>query len=418
MRNFTLLILSALLAAIGANASNPMATSFSFDECQGSYMPYPEAITRVEVPDSLTPVMINHVGRHGARYPSSPSRCRLIADALKRADSLGTITPDGKKLAAVVGQIISLSEGRWGALDSLGEAEQRGIASRMYFNFPEVFSKAKVKAISSYVPRCMMSMYSFTHQLDRLSNKMEFTTTTGRQNNTLLRPFHEDKEYVELRRTDKLTAPWEAYTAEFCPLSAIERVLGKNYAYASPEEKRSLALAEFHVVAAMSAMGLQSRLPEFFTIEEANALWSCFNLQQYLQRTATTISLVPAEITSALILDLISTADDYLNGLSDNAVVLRFGHAETMMPLLSQMRLRGCYYMTNYFDTVGLHWQNFYVVPMASNLQLIFFKSDKGNVYVRADLNEQPVPLIPGKDAIYTPWPEARDYLTRCVSVM
>lgn len=117
MRNFTLLILSALLAAIGANASNPMATSFSFDECQGSYMPYPEAITRVEVPDSLTPVMINHVGRHGARYPSSPSRCRLIADALKRADSLGTITPDGKKLAAVVGQIISLSEGRWGALD-------------------------------------------------------------------------------------------------------------------------------------------------------------------------------------------------------------------------------------------------------------------------------------------------------------
>ena len=107
--------------------------------------------------------------------------------------------------------------------------------------------------------------------------------------------------------------------------------------------------------------------------------------------------------------------DRAANGENEYAVMLRFGHAETMMPLLALMRLQGCYYMTNYFDTVGLHWHDFHVVPMASNIQMILLRSDSGRLYVRVDLNEVPTPLIPGKSTIYTPWDTAKDYMIRCL---
>lgn len=77
------------------------------------------------------------------------------------------------------------------------------------------------------------------------------------------------------------------------------------------------------------------------------------------------------------------------------------------------LRLKDCYYVTNYFDTVALHWRDFDVVPMAANFQMILFKSTSGKYYVRVDVNEKPVPLQPNSPVIYTPWGEARDYLTR-----
>ena len=114
-------------------------------------------------------------------------------------------------------------------------------------------------------------------------------------------------------------------------------------------------------------------------------------------------------------MNLINTTDEVAERRSDARVQLRFGHAETLMPLLSLMHLPGCYYMTNYFDTVESHWRNFHVVPMASNLQMILFRAKSGRLYVRIDLNEVPVTLIPGNDSIYLPWTRAKQYLMRCL---
>ena len=128
---------------------------------------------------------------------------------------------------------------------------------------------------------------------------------------------------------------------------------------------------------------------------------------------------MPAAIASPLLEDLIATTDAFIAGdLSVGKVNLRFGHAETLMPLLALMHLPGCYYLTNYFDTVGLHWRDFDVVPMAANLQMILFRTRGGDYYVRVDLNEVPVPLIPNSTSLYTPWPEARNYLQRCLPLI
>jgi hypothetical protein len=83
--------------------------------------------------------------------------------------------------------------------------------------------------------------------------------------------------------------------------------------------------------------------------------------------------------------------------------------------LLSLMKLKGCYYLTNYFDTVALHWKDFDIVPMAANLQIVLLRTKAGRLYVRCDLNEQPIPLMPNSTEIYTPWDEAREFLLRNV---
>lgn len=413
-------ILSAIAISIAATlsmqASNPTSTSYSARQCEGSLMPYPDDISRIATPDSLEVVMINHVGRHGARYPASSANCIKLRNALQRADSLGTLTPTGRELMALNNIVIEKSAGQWGALDSLGMAEQRAIATRMYNTFPSLFKGGTVNAISSYSPRVMMSMMTFVHQLDRLNNKPDFLTSSGRVNSPLMRPFDTDADYIDFRKNKTTAEPYDKYLAETCPTAPIARALGQDFPFADADEWRDLAMCEYYVIAGLSAMGLEPAMEKYFSAEEYNALWSCFNMRQYLQRTATTISTIPAEIASALVMNIIETTDGYIAGTNPYAVNLRFGHAETIMPFASLLRLPGCYYITNYFDTVAMHWRDFYVVPMASNIQFILFKTKKGGrYYLRTDFNETPIQLIPADERVYVPWKEARNYMMHCV---
>ena len=412
MRYLSVFLIS-FLAVFQSFAADPTATNYTIAECDGSLTPYPSDINPAVYPDSLTPVFINHVGRHGSRYPASAANCLKLRRALQRADSAGTITPVGRQLKKLNDHIIARSEGQWGALDSLGMAEQRAIASRMFYNFGRLFTdNAPVNAISSYSPRSMMSMYCFLHQLDRMSNKITVTTSTGRLHSDLLRPFDTSQEYIDFRNEKLWEPPYAEYFDTFCPTAPIRRALGERFPFADADEERDLAITEYYVVAGCNAMSINPSTASFFSREEYNSLWSCFNLRQYLQRSASTVSFVPAEIATDLLINLIETTDDFISGKNPAVAQLRFGHAETILPLVALLRLKGCYYMTNYFDTVALHWRDFYIVPMAANVQMILFQSTSGKYYLRVDLNEKPVPLIPNNPSLYLPWAEARNFLT------
>lgn len=411
----TLLVVSAFF--VNVYAADPTATLYNPAQCEGSLHPYPTTVSDVATPDTLKAVYISHVGRHGSRYPASSANCKKLAEALKQADELGTITPLGRELMALNNSIIEVSNNRWGALDSLGMAEQRAIASRMISTFPDVFTDgAVVNALSSYSPRSMMSMYSFTHQLDRMNNKLTFTTSTGRLNSTLMRPFDIDADYLEFRQTNQWKPAYDEFFQATCPITALTRVLGRDFPFGDTETARDLAITEYYVIAGLPAMEMDSQMSKYFTTDEMNALWACFNLRQYLQRTATTMSSVPADIAADLVLDIITKVDNAIEGTNPAVADLRFGHAETVMPLVSLLRLPGCYYLTNYFDTVQQHWRDFDVVPMAANVRFVLFESVKsGRLYVRVDLNENPVTLIPGDNRLYLPWGDARRYLMNCV---
>lgn len=415
MKHFLLpiLLLAALaLTAPAMSGADPTATRYTAADCLGSAKPYPAPEGRAVTPDSLTPVFINHVGRHGARFLSSPKTATRLSEKLHAADSAAGLTPAGKSLMTLTDYVIRISANRWGALDSLGMAEQRGIASRMLRAYPRLFREQNISAISSYSPRCVMSMYEFTHQLDRLDNSVEINTGSGHRYSQLMRPFDLDKAYIDWVATDAWKEPYDMLFQTTVPPAPGRRLVKGNLA---GEEAMELGWDAYRVLMGLPAMGLPMEIEKYFTLEELNAMWACENLRHYLVRTASTLSAEPALIASDLLANLIETTDQAARGENTSAVQLRFGHAETLMPLLSLMRLQGCYYMTNYFDTVALHWKDFHVVPMAANLQIVLFITPDGDPYVRVDLNEVPVPLIPNSDRLYIPWREAREYLVRCL---
>ena len=406
----------SLLIAITSFAADPTATKYSSADCQGSLKPYTAPTKEYTYPDSLAPVFINHVGRHGSRFPASATHCKAMLEALENAKTQGTITARGKELLTLVESVMEKANGQWGALDDLGVAEQRGIAARIYSRYPSLFKEKKVEAISSYSPRCVMSMYSFTHQLTRMNNSIELTTASGRGKSSLMRPFDVEMSYKDFIELGAWKEPYQQHFDKVVPTSAIERVLGKDYNYGEINPK-DLAIVEYYVIAGMNAMEMECDASKYFTTEEYNALWSCFNLRQYLQRTATTLSSVPADIASPLLCDIIESTDLVVErgGNTSVSAKLRFGHAETLMPLLSLMRLKGCNYKTNYFDTVAKNWQDFNVVPMSANIQFVLFKTKGGNFYLRIDRNEEPIAFIPNSIEIYVPWEKARQYLSNCV---
>ncbi|MCM1349418.1 MAG: hypothetical protein NC338_08405 [Firmicutes bacterium] len=414
---FLTVIFSAALCLV-AMAADPTDTNFSRTECLGSYRPYPAPEHLAAIPDSLQPVMINHVGRHGARFPSSPRSANTLLGALRHAESTKTITPLGKRLLKITQFLMETVNGRWGALDSLGMAEQRGIASRMIAAYPDLFKNSLVNAISSYSPRCIMSMDEFTHQLARMNNSVELDIASGRRFSPLVRFFDANADYTEFRKSEALHDAYHGYIRQHCPTEQLKAVLGNDFDFDSYQVPvTDLATAEFAVLTGFPAMGINLDTTPFLTNAQTNALWAINNLKHYLQHSSSTLSSVPSAIASPLLEDLIATTDAFIAGNGSVAKVnLRFGHAETLMPLLALMHIKGCYYLTNYFDTVGLHWQDFNIVPMAANLQLILLKSTSGTYYVRTELNEVPVPLLPDNpDLLIVPWVQAREYLQRCI---
>lgn len=413
------LSLSLILLSVffRAQSADPTDTAYPWADCQGSAKPYTSPVLPSAFPDTLKPVMINHVGRHGARFPASPAHSTKVRNALLAARNAGTITPVGKKLLALVDRMTAEVNGRWGALDSLGMAEQRGIAARMIQTYPTLFKNSAVHAISSYSPRCIMSMDEFTHQLARMDNSIELSTGSGRRYSPLMRFFDLSDEYLEYRKSEELSEVLDPFIASHTPVAPLYRILGKDFDFGSTNTTGpELALALYSTLAGLEAMGISADISVYLTPGEQNTLWGIFNLRQYLQHSSSTLSLTPSLIAAPLLEDLIATTENMANGSDTSVPVrLRFGHAETLMPLLALMHLPGCYYLTNYFDTVALHWHDFHIVPMAANLQMILFRSDSGKLYLRTDLNEHPVNLIPGNDAIYIPWPQARAYLQRCL---
>lgn len=435
-------ISTVFMMGASAYAADPTVTKFNATQCQGSAMPYPTPTEKFVLPDSLTPVFINHVGRHGSRYLSSAKDVNKVRATLLSADSLGSLTPAGKRVLILTDRLLKYCDGRWGALDSLGIAEQRGIASRMFKAYPSLFKNGKVVATSSKVPRCVNSMYTYLYQLSRLNSNIDISATSGPAESPLLRPFDTNQTYLNWLNEDAWQPVYDEFTCVKVPLQPLIRLVGKEYKIEA-DEARSVTTSLYSIVAGLEAMSFPFDSNEIFTLEEYNALWACKNLAQYLKYTTSTLSPIPAEIASPLLLDLIQTtqrAVDYdltkhaprsrgtlgkmatsqettsLGG-APPTVMLRFGHAETLMPLFSLMRIPGSYYLTNYFDTVALHWQNFNNVPMAANLQMLLTRSRSGRYYLYMLHSERPISLTADTDPGPIEWHIAKERLLKCIPI-
>lgn len=106
----------------------------------------------------------------GSRFLLGDRDYKWIIDLLKDAQAQQALTDLGRNLLTKLEELWPVVEGRSGDLTSVGERQHRGIAHRMYANYPEVFRKGKkVSARSTMSLRCAMSMAAFCDELKGLS---------------------------------------------------------------------------------------------------------------------------------------------------------------------------------------------------------------------------------------------------------
>jgi hypothetical protein len=307
MRTLSLITI-ILFSSLFLRAADPTDTSYSFTQCEGSSMPYIAPDQDVALPDSLTAVFINHVGRHGARFLSSSKDVTALLDLLNEAKNANQLSAKGTELLKLVNFINENSRNRWGALDSLGMAEERGIASRMLRNYGKLLNNAKISAISSYSPRCVMSMYEFTHQLDRLNNNLEIYTSAGRQNSASLRPFDLDSDFQEWLKEGNWKDAYQMQYETMMPSAPARKLFTDDYAKELTASKaQEITASIFKIVQGVEAMGLAPVMDKYFTKEEANKAWTCTNLSHYLRWSTTTISPDNADIAAQLLVELLTS---------------------------------------------------------------------------------------------------------------
>jgi len=90
-----------------------------------------------------------------------------------------------------------------------------------------------------------------------------------------------------------------------------------------------------------------------------------------------------------LLRNILDTADKAIKD-GKPAVTLRFGHDSVVSPLAYILHLKGCDNVPEDLDNLYKYWANFKIIPMAGNIQLIFYrKANSNDILVKFLQNEQ-----------------------------
>lgn len=361
--------------------------------------PAPKKPVSVKAPEGYTPFYISHYGRHGSRWLPSDSRYIWVN---QHFDDESNLTPLGKKVKGWLTQVWENAKGNGGKLTKLGEKQHRGIADRMAHNFPQIFAKGNhVQARSSVVDRCAKSMQAFTDELRQLQPSLDMDV-----------------------KTDSADMAWIAYTSP--EVKALEnrthivakvspdRFLHQLFKDIMKVDDPMKLMSEIHTIASsIQDVGLNFKsyprqiekgLYGLFTDEEFKAFYDANNLRMTICNGVYPANeRIPARSAISLWENVEAEADKALASDRPSAT-LRFGHDTSLYRLYSLMNMffarpDACCdtdaKMASYkkeSDAMDV------VVPMAANLQLVFYKKKQwdraypeSNVLVRILCNERNV---------------------------
>lgn len=373
---------------------------------RGSMTPYPLATVTPALPDTLRPVGIVYVARHGARYLTSAKKVDKLITLFSGADCRGDLTERGRRFLRLLNEVKCRTDGRWGLLDSIGYEEERVLAENMRSRFPAFLHSGTVEARSTYVPRAIMTMYTFVYRLATLSPYLNIVTHEGPATDSLLRFFDTDTAFVSFKNDGAWKSVYDAYFDREVPLRPAEAMLN-THGSLSEKRMREVTMEAYDVLRSLNATGIAGDPVEYFTAEELQVCWRVSNLAHYLQRSTTRISALPSEAAAPLLKRIVADIDTIASGRSRADTRLYFGHAETLMPLLSLMRVEGCYAPDAAVDDVWRLWDDSQIVPLGANLEIDLARSRTGRLYVRAVLNGRVVSAVPGGGSV-TEWQKAK----------
>ena len=400
-RVLTVRVLSASCADCGAEAG------LSLERTASVYHSYEfEEVADTPPPDGFKPFYISHYGRHGSRRLTGT----FISDTIKALEA-NRLTPQGEELLDAVRCLARVHDGMIGELSLRGAGEHRTLARRMSARFPDVFKVGgKVRCQSSNIPRVLMSMVNFCTALKEAAPLADFEYVTGDRYFSLLRP--------EPRDRDK----WDGLLKSAVRCKAereidMDAMLSRFFVPPVNVEDRVIFIYNLFVCAS-DFQCMRQELGEMdiyhlFKPGELAAMSRC--LEAYLYGDMANSEefggyIIPP--TQVLWRDFVDRADSAIAGGHVSAD-LRFGHDSGLWPLAGLIGIEGPGDRVPIAEAAdkcpGWKW-----MPMAANLQMVFYRDKSGEVLVKVLYNEQEM-HIKGLSPIEWPyyrWQDVRDVLT------
>ena len=367
-----------------------------------------------KAPKGYKPFYISHYGRHGSRYHTSASLVGAAIGPLMEADSAGILTDEGRMVARQLDTLLSEHEGMYGMLTAKGASEHRGIGNRMYSNYPSVFNgkggRDEVECVSSYWPRCLVSMANLCTGIQECTGGLHFIYITGPKYLDYISMDLDTKELgKEARKTSRKVLESLTHSGRFMCAMFKDTARVKEFV---PD---ALSFMDKVYTAACISSNTDSKPDLFshFTTDELYGLWAAKSDRLYysfgISKEAGDYS---SAIAKPLIADIVSKADAAMEPGSKRAADLRFGHDVGLLPLIGTIGIKG---METRLESSRAHERFFSseMTPMAANLQMVFYRNRKGNVLVRLLYNEKEtcIPALKCATGSFYRWEDLREYL-------
>lgn len=404
--------LSLSFCLIGISQTTKTEMKLDLNKTGGVYFAYPvKDFVTTPAPIGYKPFYISHYGRHGSRYLISTNDYLWLRDLLLKAKNEDALTPVGTDVLGRIETVIEETDGRGGDLSPLGVRQHRGIAERMYANYPEVFADSiSISARSTLVVRCVLSMDAFCERLKEINPSLKIT----RESSQKYMPYlcYGSPESDEYRKQ------WKEEGRKFKEKNTHpERLV--NLIFKDDEFVRKnvnpvdFMWGMYYLASGMQDIETPVSFYDIFTFDELFDLWQVFNFDFYAGsgNYEGNNGLMIANATN-LLDNIIESADMALMQKEPSAT-LRFGHDGNLIPLAGILEFPAAIGKTGDPDKVYEVFAEYKVSPMAGNVQIVFYKNDDETnpVLVKFLLNEEEQ-IIPVKTDIwpYYKWDEVKKY--------
>lgn len=413
MKRINFLILLCCLA-LGVSAQAAKEEIFAdIHLSAANHYAYPEpAFVQTAPPAGYKPFYLSHYARHGSRYRVTPDDYKIPLEILCKAEKDGVLTELGQKTLCIVDSIARMAEGRYGDLTPLGVRQHRGIAGRMYRNFPEVFrGTAHVDVRSTVVIRCILSMTAECLQLQSMNPELQIKNDASYHDMYYMN--NEDDYFRKQRKTKEAVTAREAFRKKHLHPERLMKALFTNGDYVKWKVDADKLMSDlFELAVIMQNLDTDIELYSLFTKEECYDLWLINNVNWYINYGPSPITQGKMPFLEANLLENILNTADTCIVKKENSATLRFGHESCVLPLACLLELGDCGYQTTDLDGLADTWRNYKIFPMACNIQFVFYRK-KGNddILVKVLLNEQEMKLpIESESAPYYHWKDVELY--------
>ena len=376
-------ILSILLILVSAlSAQTPRDDIRKNVRCSASnYFAYPGPTQHrlTPPPAGMKPFYISHYGRHGSRYHNRPSIYDAPWKVLAHADSLGKLTPLGHDVTERLDRIRHDAENHWGELTTLGAEQHQQIITRMYERFPEVFAdSADIHARSTTVVRCIMSMEYALQRLTVLNPRLRIHHHATHRDMDHLN--QQDRRLFSMKMDSTSKRLYQAFAHKYQDCERLMTTLFSDTAYLHHEvDANDLNLWLFKVACNIQSTDLRRdvTLYDLYTDDELFRYWRMDNAWWYVAFAGCTVNGSQQPYTQRnLLRHLISEAERHI-AMPGPSAQLRYGHETVVLPLACLLDINGYGLETDDLESLDKRgWANYRIFPMASNIQLIFYRSD------------------------------------------